>query len=1015
MYRSRLLRVIRTARLSAVLWGAISCGTVSWLVLLTTAHSAEPAPDVPDHPPALSPAEEMQRLKLDEGLTISLAVSEPLLAQPLSITFDDRGRMWVLQYRQYPNPVGLKPVAVDEYLRTKYDKLPDPPPKGPKGQDRISIFEDTDGDGQCDTVKHFLTDLNLASGMALGYGGLFVVQPPYLLFYADYDRDDLPDGLPKVLLTGFGMEDAHAFANSLTWGPDGWLYGAQGSTVTADVRGIGFQQGIWRYHPRRDQFELFSEGGGNTWGVEFDKFGNLFASGNTSEPLEHHVQGAYYVKGFGKHGPLHNPHTYGYFQPVLHHGFLGDSLSGGAIVYQGGGFPSRFNDACICPHTRHSACRWTTIEARGSTFATRHAGDFITSSDIWFRPVDMTTGPDGAIYVADWYDYNISHSSPKNRAEWYQPSREDGRVWRVAPPGLPMIRSGSFDLSKKSSAELVDLLAHTNDWYAREARRLLAERCDHSIVPRLKKIALESNDERLALQALWSIYVTGALDDQLAGKLLTSPHPYVRAWTVRLLGDERIASPPLHEQLVALAADESSSIVRSQLACTAKRLPASLCLPIVGTLLHHAEDIDDPHIPLLLWWAIEDKAISDAHLTLKLVESPELWKLPLMQKVILERLARRYLAEGTSGAYSALARLLQKAPAEADLGLLLSGMLQALSGRKLEETPAPLWQPLAELLRRHGRDRQVIELSLRFNDARAAETALQFVANRAAPVDDRISLIRSLGETRAPGSASGLMALLADEKAESVQSAALASLGYFSDDEIAQSVLAGYQNFAGAARSRAIELLCSRPTWANLLIDAIDAKTFDRTILSIDLVKRLRQHNDEPLTARIEKHWGRVKTTTPAEIQGRINAVLGVLGRAPGDAAQGRAHFEKICATCHKLHGKGTEIGPDLTTAERKNRDLLVRSVIDPSAVIRQEFTAFVAETKDGRVFTGLMVESTAETVTLVDAKNQRTVLNRQDIEELKASEASLMPEKLLDELSDQQIRDLIAFIQQGS
>src|SRR5262245_59444854 len=235
--------------------GTIAKAVVAAL-LCALARGAEPAPaeGPADHPPGLSPAEEFKRLKITDGLEISLVASEPEVAQPLSITFDDRGRMWVLQYRQYPNPNGLKPVAMDEWLRTKYEKPPDPPPLGPKGKDRISIYEDTDGDGRADIVKDFITDLNLASGMALGFGGVFVVQPPYLLFYPDRDRDDRPDGPPKVLLSGFGMEDAHAFANSLTWGPDGWLYGAQGSTATAEVRGYGFQQGIWRYHYRTDRF-----------------------------------------------------------------------------------------------------------------------------------------------------------------------------------------------------------------------------------------------------------------------------------------------------------------------------------------------------------------------------------------------------------------------------------------------------------------------------------------------------------------------------------------------------------------------------------------------------------------------------------------------------------------------------------------------------------------------------------------------------------------------------------------
>src|SRR5262245_24310242 len=161
-------------------------------------------------------------MKVGEGFSAKFVASEPEIRQPLSITFDSRGRMWVIQYLQYPTPAGLQPVKVDQYLRTTYDKSPEPPPRGPKGADRITICEDLDGDGRMDTFKDFVTDLNLCSGMAIGYGGVFVVQSPYLLFYADKNGDDVPDGEPEVLLKGFGMEDTHALANSLTWGPDGW-------------------------------------------------------------------------------------------------------------------------------------------------------------------------------------------------------------------------------------------------------------------------------------------------------------------------------------------------------------------------------------------------------------------------------------------------------------------------------------------------------------------------------------------------------------------------------------------------------------------------------------------------------------------------------------------------------------------------------------------------------------------------------------------------------------------------
>ncbi|MGH7138386.1 MAG: PVC-type heme-binding CxxCH protein, partial [Pirellulales bacterium] len=565
-----------------------------------------------------------------DGLELKLFAAEPLVRQPVSMSFDHRGRLWVLQYLQYPNPNGLKPTAIDEYLRTKYDRLPEPPPRGPQGNDRITILEDVDGDGRVDRAKEFLSGLNLASGMALGYEGVFVAQPPYLLFYADRNHDDVPDGDPEVLLTGFGMEDAHAFANSLTWGPDGWLYGAQGSTVTADIRGIGFQQGIWRYHVPTKRFELFAEGGGNTWGIDFDRHGQLFAGGNTSEPLCHHVQGAYYIKGFGKHGPLHNPFAFGYFNPVKHVGFLGTALTGGCVIYQGGLFSARFHDVCIYPNLRANAMRVATVVPVGSTFETHYQEDFAVSSDVWFRPVDCLVGPDGALYAADWCDVNISHTNPQDRSQWYPPSRDDGRIWRFVPTGTNPRPMEPLALEERASSDLVKLLGHRNTWYSREARRILGERRDRSVVALLRP-QIFGSDEQLGLESLWAVYVSGGFDDALAVELLSHPSSAVRAWTIRLQGDERHLSTFLAARLVELAEHESDATVRSQLACTAKRLSGAQALPIIERMLRRDEDVLDAHIPLLLWWAVEDKALSDRAAVLHLVSDKTAWQHSLMR------------------------------------------------------------------------------------------------------------------------------------------------------------------------------------------------------------------------------------------------------------------------------------------------------------------------------------------------------------------------------------------------
>ncbi len=370
-----------------------------------------------------------------EGFEVELFASEPLVRQPVSMTFDQRGRLWVVQYLQYPNPAGLTPVEVDRYLRTKYDRVPDPPPHGPKGADKITILEDTDGDGRADRAKDFVTGLNLASALAIGNGGVYVGQAPYLLFYPDRDGDDVPDSEPEVLLKGFGLEDAHAVVNSLQWGPDGWLYGTQGSTVTADIRGIGFQQGIWRYHPASKRFELFSEGGGNTWGLDFDRHGNAIAGTNYGNVVcLHQVQGGYYVKGFSKHGPLHNPYTYGYFEHCPHTGHSGGHVTCGGIVYQGGAWPEAFDGAYIGANLLSNAIYYSAFEPQGSTFKTRYVGTLLETDDIWFRPIDCLTGPDGSVYVADWYDKRANHVIPEDT--W---DKTNGRIWRIVHRDSPPV------------------------------------------------------------------------------------------------------------------------------------------------------------------------------------------------------------------------------------------------------------------------------------------------------------------------------------------------------------------------------------------------------------------------------------------------------------------------------------------------------------------------------------------------------------------------------------------------
>ncbi len=217
--------------------------------------------------------EAVRQFSVHEDFEIELVASEPMVRQPLYMSWDDRGRMWVIQYLQYPFPAGLKVIRYDQHLRAVFDKVPSPPPGHVPGADKITVLEDTDGDGTVDVAKDVITGLNIATAVVLGRGGIWVLNPPYLLFYPDADGDDVPDGDPEVHLSGFGLEDTHSVASSLRWGPDGWLYGANGSTTTGTIssavtKGLHFKgQCIWRYHPESHVFEIYAEGGGNTFSV----------------------------------------------------------------------------------------------------------------------------------------------------------------------------------------------------------------------------------------------------------------------------------------------------------------------------------------------------------------------------------------------------------------------------------------------------------------------------------------------------------------------------------------------------------------------------------------------------------------------------------------------------------------------------------------------------------------------------------------------------------------------------
>ena len=972
------------------------------------------------------------KMTLAEGLEIKLIASEPLVRQPVAIEFDDRGRLWVIQYLQYPNPEGLKRKTVDRFSRTEYDRVPEPPPKGPAGADRITILSDRDGDGVMDRAHDFVSGLNLTSGLAFGHGGVFVLNVPYLLFYPDRDRNDVPDSDPEVLLTGFGMQDAHSVANSLTWGPDGWLYGCQGSTVTSNINGIEFQQGVWRYHPRAKKFELFCEGGGNAWGLDFDADGNLLYSTNYGGyVLVHGVQGGNYVKSFAKHGQLHNPFAYGYFEHAPHKEFLGGHVTVGGIVYQGGALPEKFNGKYLAGDLLGHAAYYHTLVPHGTTFKTETAGKLLDSHDTWFAPTDMTVGPDGDVYISDWHDARTAHPDPD--AQW---DRSNGRIYRLSGKGIQREKAPPMDFAMLSEGNLLQMhvvskrFRVSNQFLVRRARQELVRRDDGTrrLSQKLLELTLASKDADLAREFFWTFLSLevpqskgSELFQLLQTRLLESPHAVIRYWTVRWIGDIGYATDHVAHELDALAETETSPHVRSQLASTAALLPADQALPIINANINRDIDTDDPFLPLQWWWAVEKHSVKGREEVMKRFTRPTLWKSKLGRDVLLVRLVRRYMAEGNAEGMDCVQRILKAAPDAAARDALWSHMLlgwqDVPTDLRAQRDAVASKHALSQLVQSEWSERPspaLSRLAIAMGHEQPRQQALVTAVDRKMSAADRQAALQLLADYPNASLIESLTTLYESDEPESIQQAALRGLGKLDAAAIGKSLvkrLSSGRAASPAMRTLEHDLLFSRRDWAMQWLQAVDRQEIKKESVTLEQVRRLAALEEPSVNELVAKHWGKLSSATPEEKLAEVRRLNNDLRASSGDALVGKQLFKKHCATCHRLHNDGGTVGPDLTSANRKDRDFLLVSLVDPSSVIRKEYLSVIVRTDDDRIFTGVPLPATGGGIKLINAKGETIELAADEVTEVKQSSVSIMPEDLYKQLSPAELRDLFAYL----
>ncbi len=998
------------------------------LLLFSNLVSGMQQPEDQGQGPALSSVDAMSKFRLADGYTLDSILSDPQISQPLSSVHDAQGRLWVVQYLQYPDPAGLKRLSRDNFWRTVYDSVPLPPGfGGVPGADKITVHEDRDGDGSLETETTFVDGLNIATSVVPTGDGAWVLNPPYLLFYTDKDRDLKADGLPEVHLEGFGLEDTHSVVNSLCMGPDGWLYAAQGSTVSGNVRRYASKetpkrslgQAIWRYHPVTHQYEIFAEGGGNAFGVAFDDEGEIFSGHNGGDTRGfHYLQDAYYRKGFNKHGGLSNPNSFGYLDPMRHAPI--QRFTHTMLLTNGTAFDAAMPGSMLAVDPLHGKLIQTELLTLGSTFETKDIADIVASDDKWFRPVAIQDGPDGSAYICDWYDFQVAHLY----AHVGKMDRDHGRVYRLAPKQKPSALAWDSKIANgndnKTLAYLNATLNHPYRWQRWKARELISK---HPLKDELRsgiEKAIHAGGQ-LALESLWTAHACGWLDDSILAsgvdslglsKLLSHENPSVRAWTVRLVCDDRNVSDSTALTIASLAASETNVKVLCQIASSAKRLGGEHALAIVASLLSRELPESDISLPLMVWWAVEPHSGTPEFVISRLPWSESFWKSTMIKNRIVPNLVEIWAKANTPSSMKAVTFVLkeiEKLPPtyRADAAKnAIEAFERAFVGRSLLGVPDPVIDALI------GMGQPSLTLRLRRGDSEAKQQCLVLLLDTKAPFALRTQLVQLVGELRYTEALPSLLKIVSNVKeTESIRSSALSSLASFDDSKVSDAIISLWPELSPALRAVAGSVLGARREWTRAWLDAAVANRVDPKSMPIECVRAMRLHEDGTLQARVGELYPGLTGPDLVQAQKDVASLLARVEPLEGNPYRGKAQFKASCSRCHKLYAEGGEIGPDLTGYQRDQLQTLVRNIIAPSLEIREGYQTVGVRLEDGTVLTGFLENQSNEQFTLKAVDGKSHVISKSEVEQMLQQSTSLMPEGMLNELSDQMIADLLAYL----
>ena len=910
-------------------------------------------------------------MKLPAGFAAQVFASEPDVRNPIAMAWDKKGRMWVAENYTYSDRV----QHFDLSLR-----------------DRVIILSDDDGDGRAESRKVFTDNVQMLTSVEIGRGGVWLMCPPQLLFIPDADGDDKPDGPPQVVLDGFKVASAnyHNFANGLRWGPDGWLYGRCGHSCpgnigipgTPDERRIPLDGGMWRYHPERKTVEVLNHGTVNPWGHDWDANGELFFINTVIGHLWHSIPGAHFIESFGE-SP--NPLVFERMDMIADHyhydrsGSWTQSRNGaanelggghahiGMMIYQSDRWPEAYRGKLFTLNMHGLRANVERLKRHGAGYLGTHEPDFFIAKDPFFRGLEISTGPDGDVYVLDWSDTGECHDHTGVH-------RTSGRVFKI-----------SYVDGPKTQREFT-------------------------------KPACLAGDGKL--QQLWRSYQAGQTTPEQLRGLLDDPDEHVRTWAIRLLTDHWPLDtflgpqpdavypddPQTIQALRRVAASDDSGLVQLTLASTLQRLPVDQRAGLAMEIVKHDSYARDRDLPMMVWFGLMPLVENDLEALVK-VGNRCVW--PRTLRWIARGVATQ--AESDPAALDDLIAAVTDRSPELQ-SAVLGGMSEAFRGW-LKVAEPKSWQAFVKSDGAKRNPQTVRELNLLFGDGRALEELREIVRNKDERLKTRQAALRTLIGAR-PSDLRKLCESLLDQR--ELNATAAEGLSLFDDPEVGKKLARMYRRFHPNDRPGLIEILVSRPSFASAMLDRIDAPkdTIPRGDVTAFHARQILGLGDDALRDKLAERWGTLRDS-PSDRREKIAEMKQVLtnGRLSGaDLSAGRALFKKTCSQCHMLFGDGEKIGPDLTGAQRSSLDYLLENILDPSAVVGKDHRMTVVLTADGRVLNGLVV-SKNDRVMVMQTQSRKETIPVDQIKQTKETTLSPMPDGLLTTLTEDQIRDLIGYL----